>query len=94
MVILNVHRQVTYSAFIIQNLDLSRVAQFDHSSHRDVKLSARFKVQPHIVPLYNNTQLSLEYSINLHLNLQYLLIFLASMLKIEQIYKTVFLLLW
>lgn len=42
---------VTYPAIIIQNLDLSRVAEFDHGSHRDVKLSARFKVQPHIVAL-------------------------------------------
>lgn len=42
---------LTHRAFIIHNLNLSRVAQFDHSSHGDVKLPARFKVQPHIVPL-------------------------------------------
>lgn len=41
----------TYPAFIIQNLDLSRVAQFDHGSHGDVELPARFEVQPYIVPL-------------------------------------------
>lgn len=56
----------TYSAFIVQNLDLSRVTQFDHGSHRDVKLSARFKVQPHIVPLDDDTNRSVKYSISLH----------------------------
>lgn len=46
---------LTHRAFIIHNLNLSRVAQFDHSSHGDVKLPARFKVQPHIVPLQDTT---------------------------------------
>lgn len=48
---------LTYPAFIIKNLDLSGVAEFDHGSHRNVKLSARFKVQPHIVALHYKTAL-------------------------------------
>lgn len=41
----------TYSALVVHDLDLSRVAQFDHGAHGDVELSARFQVQPHIVAL-------------------------------------------
>ena len=41
----------THVSFIVQNLDLTRVAEFDHRSDRDHKLSARLQVQPHIVAL-------------------------------------------
>lgn len=42
---------VTHIPFIIHNLNLTRVAQLDHSSNGNPKLSAGFEVQPHIVPL-------------------------------------------
>lgn len=50
----------THPPFIVQDLDLSRVAQFDHGSHGDIELPASFKVQPDIVPLdYNKKYISL-----------------------------------
>lgn len=41
-------------SFIIQDLDLTRITEFDHSANRDIKLTACSEVQPDIVPLWDN----------------------------------------
>jgi len=44
----------THLPFIIQDLNLTRITEFDHGTNRDIKLTACSKVQPDIVPLLDN----------------------------------------
>lgn len=46
----------TYIAFIIHNLDLSRVTQFNHRSNGDIEFPSGFEVHPHIIPLESKTE--------------------------------------
>lgn len=49
--LLNLLLLPTYPTFIICNLDLARVTEFDYGADGDVKFPTCFKVQPHVITL-------------------------------------------